>query len=342
MIQVDLFTTMPQSVHCDGHRFSEEIRRIAEESENNGFKGTLVYSDNRLADPWIVTEAVLRHTRKLIPMIALQPVYMHPYTVAKKVATLALMHKRMIAFNLIAGGFKNDLLALGDHTDHDRRYDRLYEYSKIIQLLLKSDQPVTFEGEFYQVKNLKLQPEMPSELYPLIYLSGSSDAAKSTADRLQAKLIEYPEWVKPVNDNGYGSIPKSMKPVSGIRVGILTRKSHQTAWQEAKERFPETRLGEITHQLANKITDSEWHKTLSDQARKMDSEEPVYWLGPFKHYHTFCPYLTGSYQEVSDELSKYLNSGCRTCVIDIPVSNEELKHTRKVFELALEKAGLNV
>jgi alkanesulfonate monooxygenase len=335
-MDVELYTTMPQSVHCDGHDFLEEIKRIATQSEQNGFKGTLVYSDNRLADPWIVTDTILYHTRELIPMIALQPVYMHPFTVAKKVATLALIHRRKIAFNLIAGGFKQDLTALGDHTEHDRRYDRLYEYTMILQRLLKSDQPVTFEGEFYQVKNLKLQPELPSSLYPLFYLSGSSDAAKKTSQRLQAKLIEYPEWIDPGCTNG--EHPK--KRTHGIRVGILARKNHSDAWMTAKVRFPETRLGEITHQLANKLTDSEWHKTLSEQAQISGPEEPVYWLGPFTYYHTFCPYLTGSYDEVSDELSKYMISGCRTCVIDIPVSDEELKHTRNVFELAMDKAGL--
>lgn len=341
-MKTDLFTTMPESIEGDRLQFISEIKRIAIQSEKYGFRGTLLYSDNRLADPWVVTSLILDETTHLIPMIALQPVYMHPYTVAKKISSIAFLNNRKIALNLIAGGYINDLKALGGHVDHDRRYDRLVEYTEIIQKLLTSSGGVTYDGEFYQIKNLKLKPEIPEELLPDYYLSGSSDVAKAAAARLGAQLIQYPEPVEKLTNNGQNEDPL----IDGIRIGVLARHNNENAWKEAHERFPATRAGEISHQLVKKTSDSEWHKKLSNQNDngnengKHHATKPVYWLGPFEHYHTFCPYLVGSFDEVAKNISKYLEAGCKTCIIDTPVSEIELHSTMQVFnraQLHLEK-----
>jgi alkanesulfonate monooxygenase len=329
-MELNLFTTTPQSVEFNSTDFLKELKRIIHQSEAHEYQGTLIYSDNRLIDPWLVADLVVSETQHLLPMIALQPVYMHPYTVAKKISTIGYLYERPIALNLIAGGFKNDLTALDDQTEHDRRYDRLLEYTEIIQQLLQSDQPVTYEGEFYSIYNLKLSPPLPDQLMPEWYLSGSSDAAHRTAERLEAKLLEYPEPAS------HYLIPENMPtpPSTGVRLGILARATHEEAWREARHRFPETRQGKLTHKVANAVSDSKWHHRLSEHDGESMDDEPVYWLGPFQHYQTFCPYLVGQYEEVAQELSHYLRAGYNTYILDIPVSEAELQHTLHVFKLA--------
>ncbi len=336
MMNINLFTTTPQSVDFEGPDFLNELKKIARLSEKHGFRGTLIYSDNRLADPWTQAALIMNETKTLLPMVALQPVYMHPYTVAKKIATLALLYNRPVAMNLIAGGFINDLKALNDNTPHDKRYDRLCEYTEIIQKLLTSSRPVSYDGEFYTIKNLKLQPELPSNLLPEYYLSGSSEAAKDTAARLNATLIEYPQPPQAyAGENG-----ENARKLVGIRVGVLARKNHKEAWDLARERFPNTREGQLSHILATKVSDSEWHKTLSTQeaGEEQEEREPVYWMGPFKHYQTFCPYLVGDLDEVASEIRNYIEKGCSLCVLDIPVSEDELKFTAEAFKRANEMA----
>lgn len=340
-MKAELFTTMPESIKSDRVQFLRELKRIAVQSEKYGYKGTLVYSDNRLADPWVVAGMILDETTKLIPMIALQPVYMHPYTVAKKISSIAFLHNRKIALNLVAGGYINDLKALGGAIDHDRRYDRLIEYTEIIQQLLTSKNGVTYEGEFYQIKNLKLNPEMSEDLLPDYYLSGSSMAAKEASIRLGVQLIQYPEPIEELAK--YGTDDNEL--IEGIRIGVLARHNHEKAWKEAYRRFPATRMGELSHQFAKKTSDAEWHKKLSMQNGngKSHDNESVYWLGPFEYYHTFCPYLIGNYDEVAKAISKYLDAGCKTCIIDTPVSDIELHSTMQVFNrahLQLEKQGM--
>src|SRR5207237_4231954 len=107
----------------------------------------------------------------LASLVASTPVIMHPYSVAKSASTLGYLYVRRLCLNMVAGGFKNDLIALNDSTPHDRRYDRLVEYTTIVQRLLRGES-VTFEGDFYRVSRLTLKPTLPSEPFPAITISG--------------------------------------------------------------------------------------------------------------------------------------------------------------------------
>jgi alkanesulfonate monooxygenase len=118
-----------------------------------------------------------------------------------------------------------------------------------------------------------------------------------------------------------------------VRVGIVARESPEEAWRVALERFPEDRKGQITHNMAMKVSDSHWHKQLS--GRHENGERDVYWLGPFQNYKTFCPYLVGSHEQVASELAGYVRLGSNTFILDIPPSEEELRHTQTVFREAL-------
>jgi alkanesulfonate monooxygenase SsuD/methylene tetrahydromethanopterin reductase-like flavin-dependent oxidoreductase (luciferase family) len=64
--------------------------------------------------------------------------------------------------------------------------------------LLKSAVPVTFRGDFYTVENLKLQPPLPPELAPGIFISSSSEAGLSAAhaiadDAWTTAHLRFPE-----------------------------------------------------------------------------------------------------------------------------------------------------
>ena len=55
-----------------------------------------------------------------------------------------------IYLNMLAGGFKNDLIALDDETPHDDRYVRTVEYTQIMKALLVGPEPVTLRGRVLQ------------------------------------------------------------------------------------------------------------------------------------------------------------------------------------------------
>jgi alkanesulfonate monooxygenase len=291
----------------------------------------LIYTDNSLVDPWLVAQALIQSTESLCPLVAVQPVYMHPYAVAKMVSSLGHLYGRRIFLNMVAGGFKNDLLALNDNTPHDQRYQRLAEYTTIITRLLDGEH-VTTEGQFFQVKNLALTPQLRPELRGGILMSGSSEAGLAAAKRTGAIAIQYPE----PSEN---CAPVEPAPSFGIRIGIVTRPQEDEAWDVADKRFPDDRQGQITRFVASKVSDSSWHKRLSQlSAEEAIAAQPTnrqtYWLHPFGQYHTNCPYLVGSYNNVAAEVARYIGLGYRTVILDTPAAEEEFYHIGKVLPLA--------
>jgi len=238
--RLEIFSTCPPIGNTPLAEYSKAVADAARWSENWGCTGILVYTDNSQVDPWLVSQVIVQETKHLAPLVAVQPIYMHPYTVAKMVSSLGALYGRRIYLNLVAGGFKNDLVALDDPTPHDERYERLVEYATIIKGLLADRDAITFQGKFYRVNNLKITPPLPGELFP----------------------------------------------------GVLI----------------------FTHSS--------------------------YWLAPFENYKTFCPYLVGSYEQVGEELARYLALGCRTFILDVPLCEEDLKHARLAFDLACNKSHI--
>jgi alkanesulfonate monooxygenase len=54
----------------------------------------LIFTDNDSMDPWAAAQFLLEHTATLVPLVAVQPLYMHPFTAARKVTTLSSMYGR--------------------------------------------------------------------------------------------------------------------------------------------------------------------------------------------------------------------------------------------------------
>jgi len=334
---VEVFATAPQSKDWDKSEYPRRVAEVARWSEEAGCAGILVYTDNSIADPWLVSQIIIQSTERLSPLIAIQPVYMHPYSVAKMISTYGFLHNRRIYLNMVAGGFANDLVAMGDRTPHDRRYDRLVEYTLIIKQLLAGAGPVSFAGAFYQTENLRLAPNLPDELFPGIFVSGSSEAGLAAAHAIGAVAVQYPS---PVSE--YEKSPPPADLSCGARVGVIAREDADEAWRIAHDRFPTDRRGQLTHQLAMKVSDSIWHKLLSEMGADADERTAgarnPYWLEPFQNSKTNCPYLVGSYERVAQELASYIAVGYRTFILDIPPNREELAHINLVLTQARREA----
>lgn len=326
---IQLFSTCPQSIAVPREQYLQNVIDVARWSEEAGCYGILVYTDNGLVDPWLVSQIIIQQTTQLRPLVAVQPMYMHPYTVAKMVSTFGHLFGRQLFLNMVAGGFKTDLLALNDTTPHDKRYTRLVEYTEIIKALLRGHAPLTREGEFYKVDKLKLAPPLPERLFPGIFVSGSSEEGLVSARKLEAVAVKYPQPAKEYETNQVMETG-----LSGIRVGIIARERAREAWDVAYDRFPVDRKGQLTHQLAMKVSDSVWHKQLSTMGETPSDEADPYWLVPFQNYKTFCPYLVGDYGRVGHELARYIDVGYRTFILDIPPNQEELRHIRVTFDEA--------
>jgi len=233
---MNVYSTCPQSKDVPASDYIRQVVQVARWSEEAHCTGILVYTDNSIVDPWLVAQVILENTEHLAPLVAVQPVYMHPYSVAKMVASFGYLYKRRVALNMLAGGFKNDLFALNDPTPHDDRYVRTREYTLIIRQLLEQERPVSFQGKYYSISQLRMTPPLPQELIPEILMSGSSSAGMEAAIATGATAVVYP---RPIEDELAATPSTSVR--RGARIGIIAREQAAEAWQVAHARFPEDR-----------------------------------------------------------------------------------------------------
>jgi alkanesulfonate monooxygenase len=320
-----IFSTCPQSRGSSSEGYLQLVADAARWSETAGCEGMLVYTDNGILDPWLVAQVIIENSERIAPLVAVQAAYMHPYSAAKMVSSLGYLHHRRLYLNMVAGGFRNDLIALGDDTPHDERYERTVEYAQILSRLLAGE-TVSFEGRRYSVAKLSMTPALAPELRPGLFISGSSPAGLRAAAEIGAVAVKYPKRA--------GEETEQAGEGAGMRIGIVARPDGEEAWSIARERFPADRKGQIAHTLAMKASDSHWHRQLSEMASAGDAEDDPYWLWPFENYATFCPYLVGSYERVGAELARYVELGFRWFILDIPASEQELRHAGIVFDRA--------
>src|SRR5437899_3705491 len=166
---------------------------------------------------------------------------------------------------------------------------------------------------------------------PGVLVSGSSEAGMDAARQLKATAVEYP---KPPAE--YATAPSANIASRGIRIGIIARSEDAEAWSVARSRYPEDRKGQLTHQLAMKVSDSSWHRQLSALGETESGENP-YWLVPFQNYKATCPFLVGGYDRVAEEVARYVDVGYRTFILDVPASGPKIHQTGVVFERAVAR-----
>jgi alkanesulfonate monooxygenase len=304
------------------------LNAAAARAERAGWSAMLVYSDHAQVDPWLVAHLLLGATRSISPLVAVQPLYMHPFSVAKTVASLSALHGRAVHLNFISGGFPRDLETFCDTCDHDARYDRVAEYGIIIRRLLSERRPCTFKGQFYQVEDLQLKfAQPPPERQPIFTISGSSSGGLAAARKLQARAIQY---LRPSDAYGGAKLPGDM--AHGARLGLVVRETSEAAWQAAQRRFPESQAGAALRDYFVGVSDSVWVKELGKDVQ-VTAGHP-YWLGPYKNGYSACPFLVGKHEDVAAQLAGYMDMGIRTFLLETPESDADADHISAAFKRA--------
>src|ERR1700745_3394844 len=118
--KVRVFPTIPRNLHSADH--IDQLMRVARFSDRNGFAGILLFTGNdTLVEPWSMAQHILAHTERSSPLVAVNPVYMHPFTVAKFVSSFAQLYQRKLFLNMVTGTAASDLHGLGEQLSHHDR-----------------------------------------------------------------------------------------------------------------------------------------------------------------------------------------------------------------------------
>jgi alkanesulfonate monooxygenase len=248
---------------------------------------------------------------------------MHPFTAARMIASLAYVYGRRVCLNLVTGTALRDLDSLSQLLSHDDRYERLLEYAVLLQRLLAGGN-VTYEGKYYQVRNLQLLPRVPAALLPRFFLAGQSDAARRVARDTGATCLHM---LPP-------TLTASGAAGAGVNLGIITREREQEAWAAARARFPENECGQTILELSMQNTDSEWKRRLSLAAGLSNGAAPGFWLGPFRNFQADQPFFVGSHSQVAELVISLVRSGVCSFVLDVPPDEIEFENIAIAFAQA--------
>ncbi|MDB5227014.1 MAG: putative Alkanesulfonate monooxygenase [Bacteroidota bacterium] len=327
---IDVFTISPRTL--DVKLYWENIKNTIRLSEKYGYSGNLIFTGNDIyVDTWLVAQTLFSDTQSLSPLIAVNPLYMHPFSAAKMISSFAYIFGRKSFINCVTGTSKNDMQSFNDNLEHDDRYKRLEEYIEIIKLLLTGE-PVSYSGNFYVVNNMQLLPKIPEALQPEFYVAGASAAAKMTAIKVGAVHIMMG---KPLNEIS-SEYPSFIKQ-EGVYFGIVTRETEPAAWEFVCRLFPENEEGEMMLEYSMTNTDSEWKKELKSYAEAENATDKRYWMKPFKGFQADCPYYVGDYVQIADVIASYVLSGVKSIIIDTPSDEKEYIHIANAFKKAKEK-----
>jgi alkanesulfonate monooxygenase len=294
-------------------------------AEAAGFEGVLIFSANRLPNPFFVAQMVMAETRSLIPLIALRADLSHPFEVYSRLVAIAALGKRPISLNLVAGANRYEQIELGDTCPHDERYLRLAEFAAILRQLIRKGGRCKYVGNFFQlnVEQPMARPDWPEITY---YVSGSSEAAVELSSTLEATRIA--PW-----ESDLGNAPR------GVPLGLLVRPTCDDAWQAADAAFPHHRAEVRIPEMNDLENDSKWRDRLLAEASAglhVNCERPAWWYAPYlgtrlhrsgrRSNHVW---LVGSYEVVAAELAELRHRG----VTDVIVYQESAADTQHIDRL---------
>jgi len=314
-----IFPAIPRNPNAARH--IDDLMRVARFAEAKGLNGPLLFAGNDTpVEPWAMAQHILAHTKTISPLIAVNPLYMHPFTVAKFVSSFAQLYRRKVYLNMITGTASSDLAGLGDRQPHARRYSRLGEFIRIVSLLLASTRPVSVSGEFYGTDSLQLRPILPAALMPEFLIAGQSDNARRVAAETGCLRMQMlpPELEYGIN-------------ARGLNFGIFAREEREHARQEAMRLFPDSAESRelLNYTMAN--TESVWKRRLYEAGQDGDIHENGFWLRPFLTYQADCPYLVGSYTEIGATLRRFADMKINTIILDVVADERELDHVCKAL-----------
>lgn len=315
-----LFTTCPRS--ADIGTFKERAEHTFELTEQAGFTGTLIYTGNDVTvEPWFLAQELVRNHPRLSPLVAVNPIYMHPFTVARFISAIATLYRRRCYLNLVAGTSLRDLEALDEELSHDERYQRVREFAEVVVGLCTGAAPFSFGGDFYGVAQLQLRPPLPPSLRPGLFVAGQSAAAGETAARLQACGLGMLQPDLGVQPAGF----------RGVHLGLICRETDEAAWRAARALFPLDERGERMQRFSSQNTDAVWKKRMLRMADDKVESVEGYWLEPFSRFQADCPILVGGHERVIRMLRHIVGQGIDNLVLELPPHEEDYLHAARAL-----------
>lgn len=316
------------------------IVAVAKTAERVGFDGILVPVGTPFLDSWMVGSAVVHHTSKIRPLIAIRPGFIAPALSAKMAATLDQFSGGRIDINIVTGGSPYELGQDGDFLSHDERYSRTSDFMNVLRKLWEEKQ-VDYEGPFYAVKDAVLIPRNKQPKIP-VFFGGSSDAGKEVAARHGDVYLQWGEPVEEVRRQiedvraRAGKYGRTLE--FGIRIHVIVRETEKEAWEAADRLVSdidpavEQRMKQY-YREADSVAQSRMNRLLQGDYRF----DKFKWAGIGRVRKGAGTAVVGNPEQVREGLQEYVDIGVTHFILSGFPHLEEAERTGQLLLPLFEK-----
>jgi alkanesulfonate monooxygenase len=285
------------------------IGQIARSAEQLGFTAALTPTSSWCDDAWVMTAGLTQVTERFKYLVAFRPGLMSPTLATHMAATYQRISGGRLLLNVVTGGDDVEQQRFGDHLDKHQRYQRCAEFLHIVRELWTGEK-VSFQGEYYDVRDAQL---VPDPVWPELYFGGSSPDAIDVAARYADVYLTWGEPPAAVAEK-LDSVRERAKAAGrelrfGIRLHVIARETASEAWGQAQ------RLLDGLDQAAIERAQAIQRSSQSEGQRRMvalhdgrtDSLEvsPNLWAGVGLVRGGAGTALVGSHVEVADRIAEY-------------------------------------
>ncbi|MCC5609223.1 LLM class flavin-dependent oxidoreductase [Nostoc sp. CHAB 5834] len=325
---------------------------IFKTAERFGFQQVLIGMGftHHVMEAWTLATTVLALTINAGAMVAVRPGFYSAPVLAKMAVTLDNISKGRLSLNIVTGGRPMEQAMYGDYLDHDSRYRRTREFMQICRQLWSTTTPFDYEGEFYKLRQTRLEtlPVQPSG--PLFYFGGASEMAQRVSAEFADVYLMWGETLNQITERMnrlqqlQADIGRKKKMRYGLRINIIARPTQAQARETAKEM-----LAKVSPEVLAKARATEFPNTRREsvgQSRQCELRgnadkdwyvEPLLWAGISVVRSGAGMAIVGSYQQVAEYLLQYINLGITVFILSGYPHLEECENVgRNVLPLVRE------
>jgi alkanesulfonate monooxygenase len=132
-------------------------------------------------ETWTAAAALAEATTSIEIIAAVKPLLFHPAVLAKMALGIDAISRGRFAINLVSAWFRPEMEKAGiNFLKHDERYRYSDEWISVVKALWSGEE-VNFQGNYFQIKDLRFSPSSIAKPHPRIYVGGESEPAQELA-----------------------------------------------------------------------------------------------------------------------------------------------------------------
>ncbi len=327
----------------------EYLSDVVRAAEDNGYYSLLIptrFSNGLfeetapLAETWTMATALLAVTSRIRLLIAVRPGFISPGLFAQMAGTLDQISGGRVDLNVVPGGIQGDFERLGEHSDHEFRYERAEEFIAAVRALWAKPEPVVFDGDHVRLNGAMVSPG-PVGGGPQFYLGGASDNALGLAARQGDVLLG---WIGPV-ERMAGLLERARAqfaeagrtPRFGLRTHIVARDTEDAAWRAADDLLSRA-AGVVREQRQAQFAGT---AMVGQRLQLAEAEDhrigPRLWNGISTVRVNCGTAIVGDHSQVASELLQYWRIGMDEFILSgFPHREECVRVAEEIIPLAKE------